>query len=444
VIHQAFETASNEKSMTFPFLSSSRWLRYIVFLAYYSMQGLPLGLNIISIPAWLISQGVPMEKVGTFASITILPWALKMVVGPFMDRFSFLPMGMRRPWIMGTQILMLLTTVTFFFIGDPMEQFWLMTGACTLMNIFAASEDVAVDGLAIGIIPEKERGRANAFMAAGQTFGMSLSAWISIRLLNIGGMPAVAFHVMGALAVLFVVTVVIRERPGERFFPWSKGEANPNAIPPEKSILNLFKDLIRLSFQPMIIILLLAIFGERILAGMYKIWVNDIGINTYGYTDEQVARMLSMIMLVTAGMGLAFGPLVDKIGAPRALRIALLFGCFVFLGMYPFADVLAHPSGAVLYLVLAEMGGVLLFISFIASCMMVCHVRIASTQFACFMALGNLGMSFGSAIYPKVISLSGVHGFFFVMAGGYALASLIMTRFSLQAHKDRMARLQHD
>lgn len=429
-------------SLNIPVLASSRWLRYLVFLAYYSMQGLPLGLNMISIPAWLIAQDVPRGMVATFAAVTALPWALKMVVGPFMDRFSFLPMGMRRPWILGIQILMLLSVLIFFFIRDPLEQFWLMTGTCTLLNVFAASEDVAVDGLAIAIIPEGERGRANAFMGAGQVCGMSIAGWISISLLNLGGFPAAALHMIGALVVLIIVTILFRERAGERYLPWTKGEANPNTIEPEKSVFILFKDLIRLSFLPMTLLLMLAVFLHRINYGIYKIWTNELGINVYGYTDEQVARWSSVIMLVTAILGLAFGPVVDKVGAHRAYRNILLFGCCIFIFTYPFVDVVANPIGAILYKSIGEIGTVLLFISYIATAMSVCSVRIASTQFACFMAFSNLGMSAGSAIYPMVINVTGLNGVFLFLSAGYALAFLVMTRFNLQSHKERLAELE--
>lgn len=429
-------------SFEIPVLASNRWLRYLVFLAYYSMQGLPLGLIMISIPTWLIAKEVPVGLIATFASVTALPWALKMIAGPFMDRFSFLPMGMRRPWILGTQVLMLLSVLMFFLIKDPIQQFWLMTGTCTLINGLAATEDVAVDGLAIAIIPENERGRANAFMGAGQAFGMSIAGWISISLLNLGGFPAAALHMIGALAVLIVITILFRERAGERFLPWTKGEANPNAIEPEKSVLALFKDLIRLSFLPMTLLLMLVVLFQRVNFGIYTIWKAELGITVYGYTDEQVAQWRAIILLVTAGMGLAAGPLVDKMGAPRAHRYFLLFGGLVFICLYPFVDAIANPKGAILFLFLCEFGMVLLFISFIAACMSICSVRIASTQFACFMAFGNLGMSLGSAIYPTVSKLTGLNGIFLFLSATYILTFLIMTRFNLESHKQRLAKLE--
>ncbi len=137
-----------------PVLAQSRWLRFGVFTAYYVLQGLPWGLNAIALPAWLFGQGMGKESIASFAAITGLPWALKLFVAPLMDRFSFLPMGMRRPWIIGAQSLMLLTSSFLFFITDPLEQFWWLLAICTVLNIFAATEDVAVDGLAIAIVPE--------------------------------------------------------------------------------------------------------------------------------------------------------------------------------------------------------------------------------------------------------------------------------------------------
>ncbi len=45
----------------------------------------------------MAKQGVSPAVIGSFIAITILPWSLKLINGPIMDRWSFLPMGRRRP-----------------------------------------------------------------------------------------------------------------------------------------------------------------------------------------------------------------------------------------------------------------------------------------------------------------------------------------------------------
>jgi len=40
-----------------------------------------------------------------------------------------------------------------------------------IINSFAATQDVAVDGMAIDLVPEAEHGRINAFMSWGKAVG---------------------------------------------------------------------------------------------------------------------------------------------------------------------------------------------------------------------------------------------------------------------------------
>ena len=57
------------------------------------------------------------------------------------------------------------------FMPDGLSHFALLTAVVFTINLFAAVQDVAVDGMAIDVLPESERARANALMAFGQVAG---------------------------------------------------------------------------------------------------------------------------------------------------------------------------------------------------------------------------------------------------------------------------------
>lgn len=63
----------------------------------YFAQGLPYALMNVSIPAWLASQGIGARQIASFLAVIVLPRTFKLLSGPLMDRFEFLPMGRRRP-----------------------------------------------------------------------------------------------------------------------------------------------------------------------------------------------------------------------------------------------------------------------------------------------------------------------------------------------------------
>ena len=86
------------------FMSTSARTRYSAGALAYFAQGIPAGLLHIALPAWLATEGVPASQIGAYLGIIMLPWAFKLLVGPLMDHWEYLPMGKRRPWVLTAQL----------------------------------------------------------------------------------------------------------------------------------------------------------------------------------------------------------------------------------------------------------------------------------------------------------------------------------------------------
>jgi PAT family beta-lactamase induction signal transducer AmpG len=80
-------------------LTGHRTLRFAMVFTLYLAQGLPIGLFFYALPAWQAQNGASAAAVGGVLALTSLPWSLKLVNGVVMDRFAFLAMGRRRPWL---------------------------------------------------------------------------------------------------------------------------------------------------------------------------------------------------------------------------------------------------------------------------------------------------------------------------------------------------------
>ena len=94
------------------YLSESRYLRYFSFTILYVAQGFPFGLVTVALPAFLLEQGTSPAAVGGFVGGAMLPWTFKWLAGPMMDRFHYLAMGRRRPWVLLAQLGLVLTGLT--------------------------------------------------------------------------------------------------------------------------------------------------------------------------------------------------------------------------------------------------------------------------------------------------------------------------------------------
>src|SRR4030095_4436027 len=149
---------------TLPPLVASRRLRLTLFTAAYFSQGVPIGLLVIALPAWLSAHGTSLGEIAAYQGIVGLPWGFKLIAGPFMDRFAFPAMGRRRPWIIGAQAVLTLAFAALAFVSDPLAQLPLVIAIGFVVNAFAALQDVAVDGMAIDVLAETETRRAQALM----------------------------------------------------------------------------------------------------------------------------------------------------------------------------------------------------------------------------------------------------------------------------------------
>jgi len=161
------------------YLSASARTRFGTGMLMYFAQGIPAGLLGIAMPAWLAAQGADALEVASYLAVVHLPWAFKLLSGPLMDRYQFPAMGRRRPWVLAAQLGLALSLLCLIFVSDPIAQIGLLISIGVIVNVFAATQDVAVDGMAIELVPESEQGRLNAFMIFGKAAGWAGSSAVS-------------------------------------------------------------------------------------------------------------------------------------------------------------------------------------------------------------------------------------------------------------------------
>ena len=120
-------------------LADSSLLRYTSFTALYIAQGLPGGLLGVAFSAWLAEQGLGTAEIGGFLAVIALPWSLKLVWGPLMDRFTYLPMGRRRPWIVGAQLGLVGSCGALSLVPDPVANLGLLSAIGFVVSLFATA-----------------------------------------------------------------------------------------------------------------------------------------------------------------------------------------------------------------------------------------------------------------------------------------------------------------
>jgi predicted MFS family arabinose efflux permease len=181
----------------------------------YFTQGLPFGFFTQALPIMLRKRGSSLGEIG-LSSLLALPWALKFLWAPAIDRCSLRGVGPRKSWIVPLQAASAVLLLAVAAAGNAPSPSALMS-AVLLLNLVAATQDVATDGLAVDLLAPSERGVANGLQVAGYRVGMIAGGGVLLVLFDRGGSTA-TFLAMAALTVLASLPVVLtrEERPRRR------------------------------------------------------------------------------------------------------------------------------------------------------------------------------------------------------------------------------------
>ena len=197
--------------MKLPDLLASRRGRLTAFFLLYVTEGIPLGFAATAIATQMRRQGLGPAEIGAFVASFYLPWAFKWAMGPFVDTFSSDRFGRRRLWILAMQLGMVATLLAAMQV-DFTAQLGLFTAVILVHNAFAATQDVAIDALAVGVLPEHERGTANGFMFAGASVGQAIGGSGVLFLSAVVPFATSYWLVVGAiLSVTVFVVLPLRE-----------------------------------------------------------------------------------------------------------------------------------------------------------------------------------------------------------------------------------------
>ena len=382
-------------------LANNPRLRYATGAMMYFAQGIPQGLLGIAIPAWLASQGISAGEIASYLAVIVLPWAFKLVTGPLMDRYEFLPMGRRRPWVIAAQLGLSLSLLALMLVENPAEQIGLLMLVGVLINSFAATQDVAVDGMSIDLTPTREQGRLNAFMSFGKAMGWASTSAVSGVMLVTVGLKATAIFASVVAAAVLILFIFLLEREGERRLPWTHGKAG-SAHNPGNSFAAVFGGINKVLWLRGSVIVMLIMFFDGLISGYGQALMPIAAVNLFGYTTPQWSQLVAVMGLTGAFAALALGPLIDRFGSKRMLIMTMtLIGVHALL-LAQTQHLWQDTTYVRVMLSLWIMMMPVVMVCVIALAMTICSSGNSATQFAIYMSTANLGHAAGSKIYGMV------------------------------------------
>jgi PAT family beta-lactamase induction signal transducer AmpG len=412
-------------------LEDSARMRYATGAMMYFAQGIPAGLLSIAIPVWLATQGVGASEIGSYLSVIILPWVFKLLTGPLMDRYEFLAMGRRRPWVLAAQLGLSLSLLALMLVEHPAEQIGLLTMVGVLINIFAATQDVAVDGMSIDLTPTREHGRLNAFMGFGKSIGWATTSAASGVLLVTWGLQVTAIVAAVVSAVALLLFVFVLERHGERKLPWTKGGA-ASVHNPGNSFRDVFGGLNKVLWVRTSIIVMLIMFFDGLIAGYGWALMPIAAVNLFSYTTPEWSQLVAVMGLTGAVLSLALGPLIDRFGSKRLLILTMaLVGVHAVL-LAQSQHLWQDTTYVRVMLSVWVMMMPVVMVCVIALGMTICSSGVSATQFAVYMSVANLGYSAGAKIYGVVADGSN-YGDTYMLISLFAVLAIFVSFFHREA-----------
>jgi PAT family beta-lactamase induction signal transducer AmpG len=405
-------------------MAESRVLRLGMILLLYVAQGIPIGLFFFGVPGWLTVNGATASTIGLVATLTGLPWSLKFFNGFLMDRYAFLSMGRRRAWLMGAQAVIVFGLIAFALASPRPDQAILISCFSLLIMTATTFQDVAIDGIAVDIVPDEERARANGFMFGGQSFGIAGGAAMTGYAISRWG-PATAFLLVAAcVGAILLLIVFARERRGERILPWTEGcAAACNLVVQASTWETVFRTALRALARRDSFLLSAALFLTGTAYGIYPALGAMIASDLQGWNEARIGGLQGLGNLVAGAVGVLIGGwLADNIGPRR-------FGVFVAAaviamaaGMIALSSRWADPDLLIAFIVGWVVLDVLIKVALLPIAMRLCDLTVGATQFAIYMAVANLGITVASALLPGLHALGGYRAMFGFVALAYALA----------------------
>jgi MFS transporter, PAT family, beta-lactamase induction signal transducer AmpG len=172
--------------------------------------GLPLLLTITVLQAWMKEQGVDLTVIGMI-SLVGLPYTLKFLWAPVMDRFTLPFLGRRRGWLLVAQAA-LMVSISGLGFTDPGKNPWMMAAAAFLVTFFSASQDIVVDAYRREDLLDKELGLGSSLYVNGYRVGMLLASGGGLIMAD--HMPFfMVYQIMAACLLPGVVTTLLAPEP---------------------------------------------------------------------------------------------------------------------------------------------------------------------------------------------------------------------------------------
>ncbi|MBD2232428.1 AmpG family muropeptide MFS transporter [Phormidium tenue] len=367
----------------------SRKMAAILLLGIAS--GLPYALMDDAFRGWMTKAQLDLRIIGWFSLIS-LPYSLKFLWSPFLDRFVPPRLGRRRGWmvigqlglVVGIAILALqMAAIATGPSPTPASVLQLVALIALGITFLSATQDIAIDAYRTDVLEEREMGAGAATYVLGYRIAILLTGAMAFILADRITWPWV-YGVMAGLMGLGVLVSLWAPEPVRTVHP-------PDSL--KQAVVQPFGEFFsRLGVQrtiAVVLFILLYKLGDNLTAKMAIPFLGDQGL---GFSDTDIGTIRQGLGLVATIVGtLAGGAALSQLGINRSLWIFGGLQALSNLGYLILAIVGKNYLVMVLAINVENFCAGLGTAGFVGFLMSLCNARFSATQFALLSSLMAVG-----------------------------------------------------
>jgi PAT family beta-lactamase induction signal transducer AmpG len=363
-------------------------------------SGLPLALTSGTLQAWLTTSGVDLRTIGVLTLVG-LPYTLKFLWAPIMDRFVPPWFGRRRGWMIAAQVG-LMTGILAMALTGAGPTLWLLGALALIVAFLSASQDVAFDAYRADLLRPAERGLGAATSVMGYRIAMLVSGALALVLSDRIGWQSTYLLMAGLMATGIVSSLVAPEPTAPPVTPKTLQEA----------VWGPLQQFFSRSMAPALLLLIV----------LYKVGDAFAGSLSTAFLIRGVGFSPTDVGMVNKGLGLIVtivGALVGGVlmTRMRLFNSLLLFGILQAVSNLSF--MLLAAMGKSYPMMIAAVGfenlaGGMGTAAFVSLMMALCDRRYTATQYALFSAIAAIGRVFVGPPSGYLAEAVGWQSFFFV------------------------------
>lgn len=385
-----------------------------VLLALGFSSGLPLFLTSRTLQAWMTKAEVDLTTIGLF-SMVALPYSLKFLWAPILDRYVPPFLGRRRGWLVITQVLLVLSIAAMSF-HDPRLGLQALAVNALLLAFFSASQDIAVDAYRADVLHEREMGAGAAAYVMGYRVALIVTGSLALVFADRMSWPAVylllsAFMLVGIFTAFLAPEPVLKDAP-----PQSLAEAV--ALP----FKEFFQRRGALSGATVLLFIVLYKYADGLAGNMATPFLLKTG-----FSQTEIGVVLGGVGIAATIVGVvAAGGIIARLGINRSLWIFAVLQAASNLAYYVLA-LIGNDRGAMIVTILIENFCVgLVTAGMLAFMMSVTNKRFSATQFALLSSLAAASRDVLVAPAGKLADTLGWPGFFLLSVAAIIPAMLLL------------------